>query len=548
MVNLGPSKGCQTCKQRRIKCDEGKPSCERCLRVGRQCGGYSKKPVIIRFREDTIKESAIEQAQKSPHQRQQVLVARKPSLVPALSPVQRDVALAFFLGHFATTGRDFESARGFFEVLSPVVAKEAPSSAISTAVTAIATRMHTLWRDGATASPSTNCLQTHSLALKRLQQALKDHKELTSQTTVLAALVLQFYENISAAWKRRRPASTHHEGAVALLMSQLSTNKSHAGYGGHLLAYILHNEVSSALSEQRPVPSRIRSWINDDKIPLNPSTTLDIIGISIANVQTRFLRLLAQDNLDPALSQRDLEEVWNDLRSIDDDLMGWMKTLPRDWRPFKMRHVEKTSPPIATYSRSYDIYPSVQIAAVWNTWRCYRLMLLRIALILIHDRPDALPLKASNVDCFSTELPIISWVEDSIQELFDSVCESVPFHLGNCTRRSTLYDFADTSIVFPSYHDLPPHDAVFLEHLSSDRFMSSEDHRHHVIVLGSWHILSPLGYLLQMFSSEYSNLLSKTIRRGQKEWIYQQMIRATAVLDMEPMKKPETDRATPVLI
>ncbi|KAH7152626.1 hypothetical protein EDB81DRAFT_930928 [Dactylonectria macrodidyma] len=548
MVNLGPSKCCQTCKQRRIKCDEGKPSCERCLRVGRQCGGYSKKPVTIRFKEDIIKENAIKQAQKSPHQRQQGLVARKPSLVPALAPVQRDVALAFFLGHFATTGRDFESARGFFEVLGPVVAKETPSSAISTAVTAIATRMHTLWRDGAAASPSTDCLQTHSLALKRLQQALTDHKELKSQTTVLAALVLQFYENISAAWKQKQPASTHHEGAVALLMTQLSTNKSHVSYWGHLLAYVLHNEVSSALREQRPVASHIRSWINDDKISLNPSTTLDLIGISIANVQARFSRQLAQDHLDPALSQPDLKEVWTDLRSIDGDLMGWTKTLPRDWRPFKMQHVEKACPPIVTYSNSYDIYPSVQIAAVWNTWRCYRLMLLRIALVLIHVRPDVLPLKSSNVDIFGTELPIISWVEDSIQELFDSVCDSVPFHLGNCTRRSTLYDFADTSIVFPSYHDLPPHDAVFLEHLSSDRFMSAEDHRHHVLVLGSWHILSPLGYLLQLLSSKYSNLLTKTIRPGQREWIYQQIIRATAVLDMEPMKKPETDRATPVLI
>ncbi|RDW92723.1 Zn(II)2Cys6 transcription factor domain-containing protein [Aspergillus mulundensis] len=32
--------GCATCKQRRIKCDEGKPSCRNCERTGRRCEGY----------------------------------------------------------------------------------------------------------------------------------------------------------------------------------------------------------------------------------------------------------------------------------------------------------------------------------------------------------------------------------------------------------------------------------------------------------------------------------------------------------------------------
>ncbi|KAL2802360.1 hypothetical protein BJX63DRAFT_426118 [Aspergillus granulosus] len=33
--------GCRTCKQRRIKCDEGRPNCQNCSRTGRQCEGYS---------------------------------------------------------------------------------------------------------------------------------------------------------------------------------------------------------------------------------------------------------------------------------------------------------------------------------------------------------------------------------------------------------------------------------------------------------------------------------------------------------------------------
>uniref|UniRef100_A0A8H7TQL8 Zn(2)-C6 fungal-type domain-containing protein n=1 Tax=Bionectria ochroleuca TaxID=29856 RepID=A0A8H7TQL8_BIOOC len=36
-------RGCVTCKTRRVKCDEEKPLCRRCIQAGRLCGGYSHK-------------------------------------------------------------------------------------------------------------------------------------------------------------------------------------------------------------------------------------------------------------------------------------------------------------------------------------------------------------------------------------------------------------------------------------------------------------------------------------------------------------------------
>ncbi|KAJ6784161.1 hypothetical protein PWT90_11150 [Aphanocladium album] len=36
--------GCATCRSRRIKCDEGKPVCRRCVFSKRQCGGYMDQP------------------------------------------------------------------------------------------------------------------------------------------------------------------------------------------------------------------------------------------------------------------------------------------------------------------------------------------------------------------------------------------------------------------------------------------------------------------------------------------------------------------------
>ena len=36
--------GCKTCKIRRVKCDEAKPYCDRCLKYGYQCDGFDRNP------------------------------------------------------------------------------------------------------------------------------------------------------------------------------------------------------------------------------------------------------------------------------------------------------------------------------------------------------------------------------------------------------------------------------------------------------------------------------------------------------------------------
>ncbi|KAF2109561.1 hypothetical protein BDV96DRAFT_585793 [Lophiotrema nucula] len=40
--------GCSTCKRRRVKCDEGYPHCQRCLKAHLQCEGYSRAPTTNR--------------------------------------------------------------------------------------------------------------------------------------------------------------------------------------------------------------------------------------------------------------------------------------------------------------------------------------------------------------------------------------------------------------------------------------------------------------------------------------------------------------------
>ncbi|KZF21817.1 hypothetical protein L228DRAFT_269271 [Xylona heveae TC161] len=53
MVYCGkPSGACQTCKNRRIKCDEARPACSQCRKSKRQCPGYKSSTDLI-FRDET---------------------------------------------------------------------------------------------------------------------------------------------------------------------------------------------------------------------------------------------------------------------------------------------------------------------------------------------------------------------------------------------------------------------------------------------------------------------------------------------------------------
>ncbi|KAK4112880.1 hypothetical protein N656DRAFT_752982 [Canariomyces notabilis] len=43
----GRSQACSTCRERKVSCDAAKPHCNRCVRTGRQCGGYQRPRVFV---------------------------------------------------------------------------------------------------------------------------------------------------------------------------------------------------------------------------------------------------------------------------------------------------------------------------------------------------------------------------------------------------------------------------------------------------------------------------------------------------------------------
>ena len=47
-----PSKGCGTCRSRKIRCDQARPACRECVRTNRQCSGY-RDELSLMFRDQS---------------------------------------------------------------------------------------------------------------------------------------------------------------------------------------------------------------------------------------------------------------------------------------------------------------------------------------------------------------------------------------------------------------------------------------------------------------------------------------------------------------
>ncbi|KAF5690890.1 transcriptional regulatory moc3 [Fusarium circinatum] len=462
MVNRGASQGCVTCRQRRVKCDERKPWCKACLRLGIECTGYEKRG--LRFKDETARygpnSAAVTHVSKRMKQSsQERTIVRLPSHHP------QDLAVPFFLTYVTDVGRSLESTRGFLEFVRPALASERHDSALSTAVTATSIKIWSMIGKLPPSSPL--AYQLLVKALKRLHQATEESMERGRDETVLSALVLQMHDTLSAVSGQARAHGAHREGALTLLLQREDCFKN-SKYYAHLVGNLLHSRVSVSVRSRTRLPTKDLDWIQTEVAPIlpsNPSSSLDIIGVSIADLQHTF-----RDISSPKIASFPDVKLRQQICNLDTQLRTWLKRIPDSWYPRRMRSNIDLDPSVPSYRDACDIYPSIQVANIWNAWRIYCLILEDIKGQLAKSSA------VSAVQHFDEDSSIsgyaVFWTsnETRVQELVDSICLSIPFYLGNCNYPTDILSTGSLDIIYPSYHDLPVDDERYLRFKASDQY------------------------------------------------------------------------------
>lgn len=546
MPNYGRSGRCLTCKRRRVKCDEARPACSPCRRLGLDCGGYTKDYV---FRDESHKFASAAATLKTLKKEPGALVQRSATAAgePSRSLLTgADVAVPFFLMHYAGVGRSLAVARGFYETLIPMFTSQPHDSPLSLAVSAVAARVFSLWRHEDAVQVEQPHLAPYTQAVASLRSALERPEDRRRPATALAVLALHLYESISAVYDARQATPVHHHGVLSLLPIAAALDSSLDGLiSTYVKGFVLHTEISSALRQKRSMHPNAYSYVNSPHtsslVPGNFSSTLDSIGASVAELQADYVRGLSQRRhaSSPLLLEQQCRAWITEAGQINELLRAWARDVPDHWRPLRLTSGQDFSPSITAYRSACDIYPSCQIATLWNLWRFHRLLLLKITVGATQQRiSTGLPRDGQSA---GDERLVPTTMHESaikqagsIQELVDSICHSVPFYLGNRTKQSSLSDFTDPEILFPSYHLLTPGDArVAARHqaFNNDAALSGDEHHRHIVAYGAWHVVSPLSNLLTLVSDDHGGrLVASCLRPGQQEWIREQFLRVSTLV------------------
>lgn len=547
MVNLGRSSGCRTCKRRRVKCDENGPSCNRCVKANIECKGYeSGKNVGFIFKNTFTATRHSHQNHKSQTLRTVRKVREHHTVGPiwSLPADEENLAFGFFLNAFVGPSPDHDPTRGFLGSLEPALSTASVSSPVFPAFSAVATQIYGHWRHTSlkpSQLPKIRLVQ----ALERLQAALQDPVEMKAHSTLIAVLLLQFRDNVTSVWRLQIGSRVHQNGALALAIDQ-----GRAGFQSphskHIVQRLINTEMSSEIRGGQPVSPDLLDWYKFDDVHQSPSSDLDKIGISVAKMQRTFAQITDPHSRCKTVSRSRFSlfsAVCVEATAVEKDLIAWVSALPTLWTPLKVnlkRH-RKTSPPIQTYLGNCEVYPSIQIASIWNTWRYYRLVALTTILTYVEILESASSLGSS---FYLAQNARKNDIRDSIQNIVDSICSSVPFHLGNRVGRGSLEDLDRTDLEFPTYHCLPHDEFSLPEPMKHSLVTPCDTHKRHVLVQGPWHIINPLSRILSMCSGLECASLRDCIKQKQISWIQGQFRRCATILGLDEDKLNSADLLT----
>lgn len=337
-------------------------------------------------------------------------------------------AVNFFFTYYMMVPPEADIQHGFMECLYPLWNRTTLDTPLNPVVTAVASILLDAWSLVTPDLPDSISRASYFNGVVSLRKALAE-EQTTTDTTIMAALMLIFYENLLSFLTGQRDRAPHVRGTIAMVESRrkgpamdLTLQKMILGLRSQI--------ITRALKDTESVSPVILTWpdITSD-VPVLPGHLLDEIKIELADVQAAASTLteIPEEDLASSLLHQAME--------IEQQLTIWLNTLPHDWTPIRLSDsaIPQGVRDAGLYQSHCDIYRSLFVADEFNHYYATRLRLQLVKLTCLHHIAPA-----------STAITITE-TEQMIQDLADTICATVPFHLGD--RNSS--DRIDITVEFP---------------------------------------------------------------------------------------------------
>ncbi|KFY43072.1 hypothetical protein V495_04181 [Pseudogymnoascus sp. VKM F-4514 (FW-929)] len=389
MVYCGkPSRGCQMCRTRRIKCDETKPTCTQCRKSRRECPGY-KDDFDLVFRNET---QATEKRAKKPSSKAKkvgaqaaassnrpwnssapptasdaLIVSSRSEQVPStLSIPVEQVASHYFFTNFVATS-DNGASIGLTDYIIPLAQASTSNKHLSLAFSAASLAAFGNRPSGK--ALLTKAQEQYSKAIRHVNDALRDPVATKTDETLAAVMLLGMYETILSRPVAMAAWGSHIDGAV-MLVKLRGKKQLRTRVGNALFIAFIH-----CLTTGKKPEWDIDLWRSDDEEgDIREVVNRLVLQAAELRYEINGLMTLAARTPENVSKVNDaMQRSWDMERKFQE----WIANLPDGLRFTTVAWVESISSDQLLDSEVYpgkiDTFPDVWIANVWTLLRVTRL-------------------------------------------------------------------------------------------------------------------------------------------------------------------------------
>ncbi|KAI0379214.1 hypothetical protein F5Y04DRAFT_272079 [Hypomontagnella monticulosa] len=468
------SRGCLRCRQRRVKCDEGKPSCQRCIKRNEICEGYRDEASIV-FRYETEKviervdtaaaiassssnssrrsrrkswstnnepdraRSSTALADPSDLTEEEAAGLNLPDMHPwakatpsHLRPSLEDEAVNHFMGKYVLYPCNETSSPGFLEHL-PSLFKDVNVEgrfALRWAVRAAA------YADLSKAQDSDflakKAFHCYGMSLSALGESLSARGKVPDDYDLMTAVMLDIFETFFIEDPAMRGA---HAQGMAQILRLRGLDQIYDSRGWSLFRLAHHRIQKEKLAYHLKSFDVSEEWLNQ----LNdepPFIRLEKSALRISQTCERARNLqeaLASGNSSVA----EVLAMVHGLSDLDREVLSWREKPEWSYKVLNVADLPDFNHSVRPLTKTVQLHPDLWMAYEWNYHRTARMIAYQQ---LLDCLVVVMPSLDSNDPNKETLRILIEQYTETIRILADEVLSTVPQTLGDIDRLGRLHD------------------------------------------------------------------------------------------------------------
>ena len=372
------------------------------------------------------------EAEREKSTRADLVRPQSPSVPRVLPQDYENYAVSFFFNSYILRTKSSSIQNGYLDCLYPVWMLTSPTSPLRPAVNAVAMCLLEAWSRLNPNSPQSLARSHYVTGIEALRSRLRSSEDIDDDV-LMASLMLHMYDGIMAFCGARPPGGPHMTGSKAMIRNRRRlpiTNE----ISRRIMLGARGQIVGQALRKREPVSEDELSWKTSTPTSYRtPPFELEEIEIEVANLQASVLKIAG----DLPNKHASALEVLAQANDLDQRLMNWIGAIPAHliptciWNPGEIPLSVREA---GLYQGHCTIHESIFTANLLNIHCCTRIRVqLAILACLEHLKDPIFDITRADA-C------------NSIQDLADTVCASIPYHLGD---RVEVRRFDDKGVQYP---------------------------------------------------------------------------------------------------